>query len=196
MNAILAALVACALAFLIERVMLQKHARRLKASEQAFRFHAIRDELQLLAMHGEVRTDSRVYQFLLWTANVAIHNAGVFKIRDMIAIAHQVRTRMEVVAASRSFDEAVKAEPKAVQHITGETFDALAAMLVANDALVRMGWSCSQVASGALHGFRVVIRPLIRTIDALAASLVPHRLEAVYYAREYSGIAAGLERVA
>lgn len=196
MNAILAALAACALAFLLERLMLANHARRLKASEQAFRFHAIRDELQLLALRGELSTNSRVYEFLLWTANVAIHNAGVFKIRDMIAIAHQVRTRMEYVSASRSFSEAIMAEPKAVQHLAGETFDALAAMLVANDALVRFGWRCTQVASGALHGFRVVIRPLVHAIDALAANLIPNRFEAVHYAREYSGIAAGLERAA
>ena len=50
MSAVLVGLVALALAVVLQRLLLVGQARQLTARQQAYRFHAIRDELQSLAI--------------------------------------------------------------------------------------------------------------------------------------------------
>lgn len=74
MTGIVVGLVCFAIAVLVQRLALERRARRLKATEQAFRFHAIRDRLQELALENVVNQRNPVYQFVMFTANLAISN--------------------------------------------------------------------------------------------------------------------------
>ena len=67
---ILVALIGVTIGASIQQIMLLGRARRLRATQQAFRFHAIRDELQALALSGQVRQDDPVYGFVMWSANL------------------------------------------------------------------------------------------------------------------------------
>jgi hypothetical protein len=184
MTAIIVGLCALAIAVAIQGFMLRRHARGLKAREQAFRFHAIRDELQLLAIREEVDPNTDLYQFLMYTANLAIQNAGVMRLRDILALARRVKQEIP-----QQFLRALETAPKPLRKLTAETFGALASMLVANDPLVAMGLSAAALTAKAWSFIRPLLRSVISAIDALAKQIAPSHAEAVRYARDYSNIA-------
>ena len=51
--------------FAVMLLTLQHRVPKLKAKEQAFRFHALRDQLQLLAVEGRISTTSVGYEGLM-----------------------------------------------------------------------------------------------------------------------------------
>jgi len=195
MTAIMVGLISLALAVLLQRLMLERRARRLKACEQAFKFHAIRDELQLLALKKAVQQDNEVYDFILWTANLCIRNAGVIKLRDTLRVARIVHSKLnpEMTGRQRELLKAVKSAPPELQHLAGETFKALAEILVANDALVRAGLGVAVMAIQARKLIRPLFAALMNAGDPVARIVVPTHAEAVKYAREYHNWGGRLE---
>ncbi len=176
MNAAIVALSSLAIAVAIQSLALSRRARRLKGTEQAFRFHAIRDQLQELALAGAIEQDDRVYQFVLSTANMAICNAGVMKLRDVLAIAETVDSEIKQEQAVRFYRD-VKRHPDQVQHLVGVTFEALSRMLVANDFLMRAGLRAAVMAANAWKIARPCLVGLTRGIDWIARHVAPHTCE-------------------
>lgn len=185
MNAFILGLATSAVGLLFARLILNHHARLLRANEQAYRFHAIRDQLQLLAVDGEVDQQSEIYQFLIWVTNLAIRNAGTMKLRDVLQIARNVEQRLQG-APPRLFEEALRKESRPLQEVASATFDALAQMLLANDWLVRSWMRCTFVLRGARERF---LHPLLMAVRAFADRFLPDRASAVDYAREYTDFA-------
>jgi len=184
MTAVIVGLGSLALALLIVRIMLNHWARRLKVREQAFRFHAIRDDLQLLALEGVIKQSDPAYDFLLWTTNLGIQNAGVMRLRDLVSIAARIDSRIESDIPKR-----LERSPKEVQRVAAELFEALVMMLIRNDWIVLAGWHCMRAVSSTWRW----LRPTVRLLDRLAARIVPARARAVEYAREYSQVADRLQ---
>ena len=183
MTSIMVGLAALALALLVQRLVLERRARVLKAREQAFKFHAIRDELQRLALKGVVSQSHDVYQFVMWTTNLSIRNAGVMKLRDTLRIARTVNSEMS--ERGRKFLLDVKRAPEPLQRLVGDTFKALAETLVANDYIVRAGLTIGVLAAQAWKMLRPVFAAITRIVDPFAELVAPRHAEAVRYARKY-----------
>ncbi len=83
-DAFIVGLVLLGLAVLMQRTFLYPVSLKLKRREQEFKFHEVRDELQLLAIDRVIDVNSAAYLFLLSMSNVAIKNAGVLCVRDII----------------------------------------------------------------------------------------------------------------
>jgi hypothetical protein len=75
MTTLLVAVLSTLLAAFVQAAILDKRRILLRAKEQCFRFHELRDALQILAIEGKIKQDSRIYQFLMFMINVAIKNA-------------------------------------------------------------------------------------------------------------------------
>lgn len=191
MTSLLVGLVALALAVLVQSLALRSRARSLRIQEQAFRFHAIRDELQLLALRGDVAQSGELYQILMWTSNLAIHNAGEARLRDMVRLARVVDPRMAVVQELLD----MKRHPKALQKLAAETFNALTMMLIVNDWLVLGGLRFAQFTWQTWKVCQPVARGVIATMDWIADLLSPPRAEAVRYARKYDRSASDLAAI-
>lgn len=188
MTGLMVGLVALAVAVMIQRLILRSRARTLVAREQAFRFHAIRDELQLLALRGDVEQQSGPYEFLMWTTNLAIRNAGTMKLRDVVRIVRAIDFKMAELP-TRQLENELASSPKPLQRLAADTFEALTKMLVANDTLVRGGLYCAELTARTWALCRPAFRFLIHRVDALAQHVAPSHAEAVQYARKYSDIA-------
>jgi hypothetical protein len=170
--------------------MLRPHARALNAREQAFRFHAIRDELQWLALRGEVRPHVALYGLLLWTANLAIRNAGTMRLHDVLVMARAIERYMGALPPHRAgWERCIRACPAPLQRVAAKASEALADMLVANDPFVRAGLCCARLSARARARCRPLLPLLIGHADALTQHVSPVRAEAIRYARKYSGIA-------
>ena len=188
MNAILAGLLLLSIGLVFQRTLFWKRERRLRATEQAFGFHAIRDEVQELAVTDALRQDDPIYRFVMWTANLCIKNAGVLRLRDTLRLAKAVgnKAKVEDSQAFTAFILDIQRRPEPVQRLIGKTFYSLAEMLMANDPIVRVG------VIAAFRASRVwaTVQPSItKTIDRIAAFVIPERAEAVSYARKYRHVA-------
>lgn len=122
----------------IGRVMLERRSSSLRAKEQAYKFHSIRDELQLLAAEKRIDVSSRSYEFLIYVLNFSIRNAGVVKIREIIALSEKIRKDTSGNQFSNIMDEIKKSDVQ-VQKLAQEFFQTFAWMLISNDRLVRYG---------------------------------------------------------
>src|SRR5260221_14071749 len=103
MNAIFAALFSVLIAISLGTLLLYKYERRLKLKGQSFRFHELRDKLQLLAIDGKIQKTSQLYEFLLFTINLAIKNAGLMKLSQLLGLSKAIDTRMNAVTADQIF---------------------------------------------------------------------------------------------
>ncbi len=177
MSSFIAGLLGLALALLIQCLQLRRRARELKATKQAFRFHHIRDELQVLAIDEKVRPSTPTYEFVMGTSNIAIRNAGILKLSDVLRLARIVGTRVD--DESLEFFQDIRRQPPEVQRLAAETFKAMSDMLVANDTVVYIGRLIAR------YTWRRVIEAVVRIIDRIAIYVSPQHAEAVRYARKY-----------
>ena len=132
MDTLMFALGAVAFALLIQRLFLVGCQRLIRAKEQAFEFHRLRDELQLAAAEGNIKPRSLAFEFLMQILNVAIRNAGVLTLTQSLALAKKVSAkndggRYEAVLAD------FKNHGPRIQDLAAKTFSSFATMLVAND---------------------------------------------------------------
>jgi hypothetical protein len=119
------------LAFLTEMLVFGNRRALLKRQEQCFKFHDFRDGLQLLTISGKIRPNSELHDFLLVTVNVAIRNAGVIKLRDLIEITKTVKKETD----GDKLQDQIRNYPTEVQALASEICSSFAWMLVANDDL-------------------------------------------------------------
>jgi hypothetical protein len=129
----------------------------------------------MLALSGIVRQDASTYQLLMDTANLCIRNAGVISLGDMLTIGRAVDSK---VPNYQEFVNELQRQPQELQLLAGETFEAVAEILVANDRFVRFGVLTATV-------IKPLLRPLRGAVDRLAHTIVPGRAEVVEHARKY-----------
>jgi hypothetical protein len=175
MNAFVFGLAATALAVMIQWVALSSRRTALHTVEQAYRFHELRDELQMLTLCGQLASTSRVYSCLMGMINVCIRNAGVFRVRDALDIAARVEQRLK--PADRFTEEVRQSEP-AVQELAGKVFLSFARMLISNDWIVRSAFKSVHVCQPTIQAFKW----LLERID-------PARTQAFREARRYERMA-------
>lgn len=160
----------------IEISFLCRRIPRLNMKEQAFRFHALRDELQLSAVNGDIPVTSLSYRMLMLMLNIAIRNAGLMKLRDILMMTETVRKQLGRSNAEELQNDIQRHGPK-VQELASKCFTVFADMLVANDYIVRL-------VMAAVHSpfVKYAVLPLFRMLKPLA----PTHAQAVRQAKWYS----------
>lgn len=178
MIAICVALVAVAIAMLIGMFTLRSYFGALRAKEQCFRFHELRDRLQMLLIDGKIGRGSDVYEFLQLTINLGIKNAGDMKLRQILGLARQLNQKIAGVPYQNIFEEIRQQSPD-VQSLFGDIFQSLAAMVISNDKIVFIFTVIAESSSDIVGGAaRSCVRTIVRT-------LMPDYSEAARSAREY-----------
>ncbi len=171
-------------AMAIQRAFLAGRSRTLRAKEQAYRFHALRDELQLMAAEGRVETTSLTYNFLMQSLNLGTRNAGLMKLREILELSEKVRRTVEETHFEAIYSDIQKHE-SSVRDLAGRIFFMFANILIANDWLVSAGLSTRRkiLTSWGL------IRPVVRLADIFATRILavfaPTKVQAVDQARLY-----------
>ena len=190
-----------AVAALIQRFVLRGWSARIHKTEQAHRFHAIRDELQVLEMNGKISSDSITYVMLLNMSNFAIKNAGTMRLRDVLDFTPSPKEERitNVIQDVHMHDEDV-------QKLAGNFFRAFGVMIVSNDwiaacgltifLMFRHGWDAIRptetILRFAFDKVRLILKVLDRGILLLVQSVSPVRAESVDRAREYREISDDL----
>jgi hypothetical protein len=161
----------------IQRLFLIGRASVLKERKQAFRFHALRDRLQVLYI--EQRVSPGVYGPLVWLFNLAIRNAGVFNLTHLLRLARHLEDRVE----KPDFLASLKAEAPEVQTLAADFFKTFAQVLISNDTLARIGWNLVACPS---------LQHLYRACSGIAKLVKPDSVKAVKIARRYENWAEPL----
>ncbi|MEO5825127.1 MAG: hypothetical protein ABIR59_04510 [Gemmatimonadales bacterium] len=189
MIALFVALFVLAMSVAIQSVLLRSHRRLLTAQEQAFRFHAIRDELELMAVNKEISPNDQVFEFVRWTTNVCIQGAGKLTLREALRTVKTIESSLPAEMRGSDhgrFVKAIERRPESLQKLVGEMFFAMATMLVANDFWVRFGLHCAKAINTTNSMLHKPLLKFQRIVDSAATLLSPTHSEAVSYAREYS----------
>lgn len=184
MQSFIFALATVSMAFAIQRLFLIGRSTSLRAREQAYQFHSLRDRLQLLASEDHVKQTSLTYSFLMRTLNLAIRNAGVFKLRELLDLASKVRQSVEETHFEKICED-IQRHDAEVQKLAEEVFQEFFRMLVENDWLVSSGLRVrSYVKSSVSH-----LAPIVALVDGgvtkVLTVLDPTRVKAVTEARNY-----------
>jgi hypothetical protein len=135
MSAILIALISLLVAISLGTLLLYKQERPLKARAQAFKFHELRDKLQLLAIEGKIDKTSRAYEFLQFTINLAIKNAGVMRLTELLGLTKAINRRMNTPTATEVISE-IRRHDQQVQQLSAEVFASISEMLISNDRII------------------------------------------------------------
>jgi hypothetical protein len=163
--------------FSVMLLTLQHRVPKLKAKEQAFRFHALRDQLQLLAMEGHISTSAFSYTTLMQMLNIAIRNPGLMKLGDMLRMAEIAKKAIGHKPEFKEFQQDVERHDAIVQQLAKECFFAFVDMLISNDSLVRLAFVVANWS---------VVKPVLKRLRGFFGLLVPTHTEAVNLARWYS----------
>jgi hypothetical protein len=171
-------------ALLVERLMLSGRTHILQAKECAYRFHALRDELQLMAASRRLDTSSLTYSFLMFSLNLAIKNAGTMKLRDILRLADTVKERIE---ATRF--EAIKADitthDSSVGELAGRIFHTFYEILVSNDRWVSIAISMHRHIRHSWADIRPLLEWIDRRVAAILTVFAPTKVNAAVRARQY-----------
>lgn len=172
------------LALGIQRAFLGSIGSKLRAREQAFQFHSLRDSLQLFVAEGRVDPSSITYGFLITFLNFSIRNAGALKLREVLALAEKVKKTANQDDFLRVIED-IQKHDRGVQDLAQNCFLSVGNMLISNDPLVRWGVRTARTIASS----SVAIRPLIELVDRVAASLLkivtPTKVKAVREAQWY-----------
>jgi hypothetical protein len=170
--------IALMLAALVQSLVIGKKYASLRTLEQRFRFHELRDHLQLLAVEKQIATESQVYRFLLSTINLSIHNAGNMKLSELLRISQAMKQRVRS-SAFEEVQEELKISAPEVRVLASDVFTSFALMLVVND----------DITYWLFQGFRLLTRvaneAVIRCVRIVASKLALRRVEVVREATDY-----------
>lgn len=171
------AMVAALLGTLVETAIFWKRRQGLNAKEQCFRFHDLRDRLQLLSIEHKIEQNSPAYRFLLTMINVAIRNAGVIKLSEVLDMSQKVKN-----ADGKEFEKLqgeIGSYSKDVQELASEVFGKFAWMLVVND----------DVTYWLFRGLKILTKitnaAVVTCAKAVAAAITPKRAQVVREAYEF-----------
>ena len=174
------AVVGVLLAMLTETLVFWRRRVLLKAKEQCFRFHDLRDRLQMLAVEHKVEPTSRVHDFLLYVINIAIRNAGVIKLSQILNISQTVKKEAAGGSEFEQLQAEIRSYPKDVQALASQVFSSFAWMLVANDDITVWLFKGLSVLT------KITNEAAVRCIKSLISKIVPKRVQVVYEANDYN----------
>jgi hypothetical protein len=129
-------LVAVALAMLIQRLMLRGAKKRIRNVELIFRFHKFRDQLQDLAVSGEIDPRSARYAILIGLCNFAIRNGGRTRFRDLIPLIESVNTPELTRLLQTEPRLEWESMPEQEREVVGGIFVEFIKVMVLNDLLL------------------------------------------------------------
>jgi len=168
----------------IQRAFLGNLGSKLRAREQAFQFHALRDELQLLIAEGRMSTSSLTHDFLMKFLNFCIRNAGALKLREILEMAERVKNTPGKNQFSRVMEDIQKHDSE-VQQLAQKFFFALANMLVSNDWLVRGGVETAKAIATSWRAIKPFIQILQSGMSTFLGIFMPTKVKAVRQAQWY-----------
>ena len=174
------AIIAALLAILMETLVFWTRRTRLKTRDQCFRFHDLRDRLQVLAVEHKIEPSSMLHHFLLSMINVAIRNAGVIKLSQLLNISRSVKEEAADGNGFATMQEEIRAYPKEVQVLASEVFSSFALMLVANDDLTVWLFKGLSLLTSLTN------EAVVRCIKFLVSKIVPRHVQVVREANDYS----------
>jgi hypothetical protein len=175
---VLVALTTTVIGLLVPFAVLRKRDVLLRSKEQAYRFHELRDRLQILNVEGKIEAASISYLFLMSSLNLAIKNAGVMTLSDVLQISRAVRKKAEYITFEQIADD-VRGQSEEARILLAEFFQSLTVMLISNDGLVRLVFNLAKPPAGSFK------RAALRTIASIGKALAPTHTEAIYEARDY-----------
>lgn len=188
MDVVVFALAALSVAVLIQRLWLIGRRSRLRGQEQAYALHSLRDELQLLAIDGQIKADSPMYAVLIQCLNVGIKNAGKMRLREALQLAKRLEHRA-VPSDLQQFVSEVQRQDQRVQNLVGKLLLTFAWMLVSNDWLVSAG----VLVRRHVESSWTLVKPAAKAVEGLASAVFraidPARVEAVSKAEKYRSLA-------
>lgn len=183
------ALVVAFVATTMGTLVLRKYGFALRAKSQLFRFHELRDRLQLLAIEKKILPTSSVYNFLEFSINLAIKNAGIMKRSQLLKVAKDIDCKRESTQSRDIFSE-ITQQSEDVQALAAEMFNALYSMLIANDGLTKALATTIELATHKLRG-------VVRTTAKSAMRLIfPERSKAAREAIKFRHISERLASAA
>jgi hypothetical protein len=168
----------------IERAMLYGRAHASGGREYSYRFHALRDELQIMAVQERLETTSLTYDFLMQSLNLALRNAGTMKLREMLTLAQRVKENVEAA----QFDQLradIERHDVQVRELTGRIFYTFAEILIANDWLVSAGVKTYKIVMTSWGIVRPVLQLANQAATAIMRVLAPTKVKAVKHALQY-----------
>ena len=180
MNVVIAALIIAFFAMTMGILVLRKYGKAQKVRSQAFKFHELRDRLQLLATEGKIKQDSVAFSFLMFALNLAIQNAGVMKLSTLLALSKTINRKMNVPPHD------FRCENEEVQQLAADVFSELSNMLISNDGITMLLAKSAGEVTGA-------IRQLARRILEV---LIPEQSKVVREARKYQHLSLQIRKAA
>lgn len=178
MTPIVVGLATAAIGLLLAMLVLERRSPRLRATEQAYSLHELRDRLQLLAIQRELDVSSVSYLFMMSSLNLAIRNAGVMSLSQVLQISRAVKRNADDITFEQIFND-VKQRGEGIQKLYEDFFQALTSMLITNDHLTSIMFMLARDGATAFN------RVIIRTATSVGKVLLPERTEAVYEARQF-----------
>lgn len=175
---IVIALISTAVAIFFGMAILYKYQRRIATNEQSFRFHELRDKLQLLAIDQKIDRKSPVYEFLLFTINLAIKNAGTMKLSQLLRLSDAIGKRMNANAAHQMIAD-IQRQDQEVQQLSADVFESLSHMLISNDQFMFFLAKAMEISTNRLKG------AARNAIKGAARIIMPDHTEAVRAALNY-----------
>ena len=133
MNALALGLAIALAGISVQRILLSGFKRRMQIKKHAYRFHSIRDHLQLHAIGGRIEQTAITYQFLMWICNFSIKNAGTMSFRDLVHLASDIE---EEVDGRKEFLEDINKQPDEIRILAAECMMTFGYMLIVTDPLV------------------------------------------------------------
>ena len=178
MNPIVVGLTATAIGLLIVMAILERRSPMLRAREQAYKLHELRDRLQISMIQDKIGAQSLAYVFLMSSLNLAIRNAGVMSLSQILELARAVNRNADDLSFQKIIEN-VRRQDREIQKLYDEFFQTLTVMLISNDHLTPL------MFTAAKYGARALNRAAVRTIASAGKFLLPEHTEAVYEARQY-----------
>jgi len=175
---IVVGLATAAIGLLLAMSVLERRSPRLRATEQAYRLHELRDRLQLLAIQRDTDIRSVSYSFMMSSLNLAIRNAGIMSLSQVLEISRAVKRNADDITFEQIFND-VKQRGAAIQKLYEDFFQILTLMLISNDHLTSIMFMLAKLGARAFN------RVIVRTVTSIGKVLLPERTEAVYEARQY-----------
>jgi hypothetical protein len=172
------------LAMLTETIVFHERRALVKRNAQCFKFHELRDRLQLLVIQSKIQPGSDLYSFLLFTINVAIKNAGVIKLSDVVSISRMVKREADGEFTKLQRDtEKHSAE---VQALASEVCGRFAMMLVANDDITVLLFKGLGILTNLTN------EAFVACVKWIVAKLAPKYVQVVREANDYERLGQSL----
>jgi len=165
------------LAMLMETIVFHKRRRMLKEKEQCFRFHDLRDRLQLLAIEHKIDPHSKLHDFLLSMINIAIRNAGLIKLSALLDVSRIVKK--EAGSGNDSLQADIGAHAKDVQALASEVFASFSWMLVVNDDLTFLLFKGLRVLTAIAN------EAVVACVKSVVSKIVPEHVQIVREANDF-----------